>query len=112
MNIFWARNRSKLVSWCRMPSLVITALVLVSGLPAMTARAQTSFASAQVIGGTTGTVTNSNVGVVPTDNPPSIAGFAPNAPLWYSWTAPQSGEVEMDTIGSFSSAVVTNFTFG
>ena len=81
MNNFWARNRSKLVSWRRMPSVAVAALVMVSGLLAVTGRAQTSFASAQVISGTTGTVTNSNVGVVPTDNPPNIAGFAPNAPL-------------------------------
>jgi len=112
MKNFWARYRSKLVSWRRMPPVVVIALVLVNGLLAVTGRAQTTFASAQVISGTWGTVTNSNVGVVPSDNPPNIAGNPPNAPLWYSWTAPQSGEVEMDTVGSFSESAVTNFSFG
>jgi uncharacterized delta-60 repeat protein len=101
------------VSWCRMPSVRIIALVTVIVSLAITGRAQTSFATAQVLPGvTSGTVTNSNLGVVPTDNPPSIAGFAPNAPLWYSWTAPKSGEVEMDTVGSFFARVVTNVTIG
>ena len=32
---------------------------------------------------------------------PNIAGFAPNEPVWYQWTAPRRfGEVELDTIGS------------
>jgi uncharacterized delta-60 repeat protein len=106
MKIFWARNRSKLVPWCRVPSVRIFALVLASVSLAITGRGQTSFATAQAISGTWGTVTNSNTGVVPSDNPPNIAGFPPNAPLWYSWTAPLSGEVELDTIGSFSAAAV------
>ncbi len=59
-----------------------------------------------------GSVTNSNTGVVPSDNLPNIAGFPPNAPLWYLWTAPQSGEVELDTVGSFSAQVVTNVSVG
>jgi uncharacterized delta-60 repeat protein len=91
---------------------MVMALVLVSGLLAVSGRAQTSFATAQVISNTWGTVAGSNTGVVPTNNPPNIAGFPPNAPLWYSWTAPLSGEVEMDTIGSYSAQVVTNVTSG
>ena len=33
---------------------------------------------------------------------PSIAGFAPVAPVWFQWTAPlgYDGEVELDTVGS------------
>ncbi|HTR40225.1 MAG TPA: Calx-beta domain-containing protein, partial [Pseudomonadales bacterium] len=112
MKNFWARNRSEQVSWRRMPLIATIVLVIVGGFMAATGRAQTNFATAQVIYGTSGTVTNSNAGFVPNDNPPSIAGFAPNAPLWYSWTAPQSGEVEMDTIGSFSQSVVTNSILG
>jgi uncharacterized delta-60 repeat protein len=108
----FTRNRSNFVLLRRLPAVAITVLVLLSGLLAVTGRAQTNFMSAQVIYGTWGTVTNSNTGIVPSGNNPSIAGFPANAPLWYSWTAPQSGEVEMDTIGSFSSEVVTNDTFG
>ncbi len=62
--------------------------------------AQTSFSTAQVITGQWGSVTNDNTGVVPDPGGPSPAGFAPQHPLWYKWTAPESGEVTLDTIGS------------
>src|ERR1700761_5737756 len=63
-------------------------------------RAQTNFASAQVLTGNWGTVTNDNTGVTPDIGTPSIAGFAAHAPLWYQWTAPEDGEVTLDTVGS------------
>jgi uncharacterized delta-60 repeat protein len=77
--------------------IIVIASVLFS---AVSASAQDSFATAEPITGVFGYVTNDNTGVIPDVGAPSIAGFAPNAPLWYAWTAPQSGVVEMDTIGS------------
>ena len=63
-------------------------------------KAQTSFSSPQVLTGDWGSVTNDNTGNVPDPGFSGIAGFLPFAPVWYQWTAPQSGEVELDTIGS------------
>ncbi len=59
-----------------------------------------NFANAQVISGIWGSVTNSNVGATAQPNEPSHAGFPPAASIWYSWTAPLSGEVSFDTVGS------------
>ena len=68
-------------------------LVLLIGFMVSTGKAQTNFASAQVLAGNLGAVTNNNTGVTPDLGAPSNAGFAPNAPLWYQWTAPQDGVV-------------------
>ncbi len=70
------------------------------GLAASVGWSQTSFSGAQVISGQWGGVTNNNTGVVPDTGGPSHAGFAPQHTLWYRWTAPESGEVALDTIGS------------
>lgn len=69
-------------------------------LAASVGRAQTNFASAQVITGQWGSVTNDNTDAIPDAGGPSNAGVAPQHPLWYLWTAPQSGEVTLDTLGS------------
>jgi uncharacterized delta-60 repeat protein len=81
-------------------------LALLIGFAASTGKSQTNFASAQVLSGDWGIVTNNNTGATPNTGAPSNDGFAPNAPLWYQWTAPQDGVVEMDTIGS--SIFITN----
>ena len=70
------------------------------GLAASVALAQTSFNTAQVIAGQWGSVTNDNTTIVPDPGGPSPAGFPPQHPLWYAWTAPESGEVTFDTLGS------------
>ena len=62
--------------------------------------AQTSFGLPQILTGSWGAVTNDNTGNIPDAGFTGIAGFYPNAPVWYQWTAPQDGEVELDTIGS------------
>ena len=82
-------------------------LTILIGLVMSTGRAQTNFASAQVEGGDSGSVMNDNTGSIGnTDAPVNIAGFSPNHPLWYQWTASHDGDVELDTIGSI--ATVTN----
>ena len=83
---------------------LILGLMVLAGLMVNTGRAQNNFASAQVLVGSSGAVTNSNFGVTPDQKPgpPSTAGFPPNAPLWYQWTAPADGEVTLDTISSGS----------
>ncbi|MEY2427332.1 MAG: serralysin, partial [Verrucomicrobiota bacterium] len=90
---------------CLPPLLQVARLSLLLGLPvaATSAWAQFSFFSPQAIFGEWGGVTNDNSGVTPDPGGPSHAGFVPNAPLWYTWTAPESGEVTLDTLGSVDS---------
>ena len=76
------------------------ALILLVGLMAITAQGQNSFYTPQVLVGDWGSVTNDNSTNVPDSSCPNIAGFTPNAPVWYQWTAPRDGVVELDTIGS------------
>src|ERR1035437_3065748 len=81
-------------------TIVWLAMLAGLGLAANVGWAQTSFSSAQLISGQWGSVTNDNTGIVPDTGGPSHAGFAPHHPLWYKWTAPESGEVTLDTLGS------------
>ncbi len=85
---------------CRLTGVVRLGLFAFFSMFACAGWAQTNFNSAQVISGQWGTATNDNTGVVPDSGGPSHAGFAPQHPLWYKWTAPESGEVTLDTIGS------------
>ena len=75
------------------------ALFLLAGLLAVSVQGQTSFYSPQMLVGASGSETNDNAGNIPDSGCPNIAGFAPNAPVWYTWTATKDGVVEMDTIG-------------
>ena len=70
------------------------------GLAASVGWSQTSFYSPQIISGQWGGVTNDNTGVIPDLGGPSHGGFPPQHTLWYQWTAPESGEVTLDTLGS------------
>ena len=88
---------------------LILGLMILASLMVNTGRAQTNFASAQVLVGNSGAVTNSNFSAVQ-PGAPSIAGFPPNAPLWYQWTAPVDGEVTLDTIGSGPDTVLAVFS--
>ena len=89
------QNLASGTGWAKLGLLILAGLIMVNA-----GRAQTNLASAQVLTGDYGSVTNNNLLVVPAPGAPNIAGFAPFAPLWYQWTAPSSGEVELDTIGS------------
>ena len=86
------------------------ALLALAGCAANMGQAQTNFAAPLMLAGNWGSVTNNNTGVVPDAGNPGIAGNYPNAPLWYKWTAPADGEVQLDTIGS--SVVATNISIG
>ena len=85
------------------------ALVLLAGGTASFVQAQNSFSSAQSIAGEWGAVTNDNSSVVADPSFPGIAGNFPNAPLWYKWTAPHDGAVQLDTVGS--QVLATNTTY-
>ncbi|MGA2246808.1 MAG: Calx-beta domain-containing protein, partial [Verrucomicrobiota bacterium] len=94
------RTAASLAAWLKLLCLLLAVCA------ASTVKAQTNFASSEVIAGQWGSITNDNTGAAPSVGEPSIAGSPPNAPLWYQWTAPYSGVVEMDTIGSGN--LVTN----
>jgi len=59
-----------------------------------------NFASAQVISGSAGSVTGSNVGATNEAGEPGHAGNPGGKSIWYYWTAPGNGPVAMDTVGS------------
>jgi hypothetical protein len=99
-----------------------TALILAFGMVASLAVAQPTndnFASATVISGTAGALTNeSNVGatmeageqtsIIADDTSPfSVSVMASD---WYSWTAPANGNVTFDTIGSGLDTVLAAYT--
>ena len=74
--------------------------ILLACLTAEVGRAQDSFTTAEVLAGDSGSVTVTNTGVVPDPGAPSIAGLPPQNTVWFQWYATNSGEVEIDTIGS------------
>jgi hypothetical protein len=59
-----------------------------------------NFSSAVKISGSSGTVTGSNVGATKETGEPNHAGNAGGASVWYTWTAPSSGQVTITTAGS------------
>jgi uncharacterized delta-60 repeat protein len=61
-----------------------------------------SFYSPVVIGGGWGRTNVSNLTSLPDTGMPTLAGYSPNAPVWFKWTAPADGEVTLDTIGSLA----------
>jgi uncharacterized delta-60 repeat protein len=71
------------------------------GLAASSSMAQT-FASPIVLDTTStwGATNFDNTGATPSPGSPPIAGFAEVNPIWFQWTAPQPGEVTLDTLGS------------
>jgi len=71
--------------------------------------AQGTFGNPIVISGGWGNITQDNTGFASLPGEPSIAGIAPNAPVWFQWTATQDGEVEFDTVGSVAQEVYYTF---
>ena len=59
-----------------------------------------NFASPTVLTGDWGSTNVDNTLGTHEAGEPSHAGFPANASVWYQWTAPQDGEVALDTIGS------------
>ena len=90
--------------------LIKLGLVILACFAADVGRAQFTFATAPTLSGYWGSVMNDNTSGGPEANAPQIAGFTNNAPLWYQWTAPVDGEVELDTIGSAPDTVLAVFT--
>lgn len=72
--------------------------------------ANDNFANAQVISGSSGTTTGSNVGATKESGEPNHAGNAGGASVWYRWTAPSSGTATIDTIGSNFDTLLAVYT--
>jgi uncharacterized delta-60 repeat protein len=71
-----------------------------------------SFASAAALDSSSlsGSISANNLGATTEAGEPSHAGFPALQSLWYKWTAPQDGEVQMDTIGSSFDTVLAVYT--
>lgn len=73
--------------------------------------ANDNFETPTFLGSTTsGSISDNNTGATAETNEPSHAGFPANSSLWYTWTAPQSGDIEVDTIGSSVDTVLAIYT--
>ena len=59
-----------------------------------------NFAQRTVVSGKSGTIRGTNVGATKQAGEPAHAGDAGGASIWYSWTAPSSGRVTIDTFDS------------
>jgi hypothetical protein len=64
------------------------------------APANDNFANATVLTGTSISVTGTNIGATKQPGEPNLAGNRGGASVWYSWTAPGSGTVSLNTHGS------------
>ena len=69
-----------------------------------------SFASASGISGASGRATGSNAGAGKEPGEPDHAGDSGGASLWWSWTAPASGAVTIDTAGSDFDTLLAVYT--
>jgi len=86
---------------------VATDAVGVTGSPvsatltiAAPAPANDKFANAAALTGMSVTVTGTNVGATKEPGEPAIVGNAGGKSVWYTWTAPASGKVSLNTHGS------------
>jgi Ca2+-binding RTX toxin-like protein len=77
---------------------------------ALAAPANDDFANAQVITGTTGSVTGSNIAATKEIGEPDHAGNPGGHSIWYSWTAPADGNIAFTTGGSTFDTLLAVYT--
>jgi hypothetical protein len=68
------------------------------------------FANCQGIGGSAGIINGANAGASKEVGEPNHAGNAGGRSIWYCWTAPVSGMVTMDTVGSSFDTLLAVYT--
>src|SRR5437588_11088673 len=68
------------------------------------------FATAQMLSGTSGSATGSNVGATKETGEPTHAGNLGGASVWYSWTAPSTGTLTLNTTGSNFNTLLAVYT--
>lgn len=69
-----------------------------------------SFAACEFIGGSTGTTTDSNRSATKEPGEPNHAGDPGGHSIWYCWTAPNTGSVTFDTVGSTFDTLLAVYT--
>jgi mucin-19 len=69
-----------------------------------------AFANAVALGGTNFSVTGSNVGATKEPGEPNHAGNAGGRSVWWSWTAPVSGTMTLNTVGSSFDTLLAVYT--
>src|SRR5207244_6219758 len=74
--------------------------------------ANDAFVNAQSISGASGSVTGSNANATKESGEPYHAGDAGGRSVWYYWTAPGSGSVTIDTVGSTFNTLLGVYTGG
>ena len=81
-----------------------------SSFTALAAPSNDNFASAQIISGTSGTVSGSNVAATKETGEPDHAGDPGGKSVWYRWTAPSSGTWTFNTVGSSFNTLLAIYT--
>jgi subtilisin family serine protease len=90
---------------------VTTPRILVNAALDGTSRpANDDFADAQLLTGAAGAVTGDNTGGTAEPGEPAHAGTPARASIWYRWTAPATGTVTFDTLGSNFDTVLAVYT--
>ena len=69
-----------------------------------------NFANRTSISGTSATVTGTNVGATKESGEPNPVGNSGGKSVWWTWTAPSSGSVQIDTIGSSFDTIMGVYT--
>ena len=85
--------------------------ILVSGtVTPLAAPVNNNFANRTSISGTSATVTGTNVGATKESGEPNPVGNSGGKSVWWTWTAPSSGSVQIDTIGSSFDTILGVYT--
>lgn len=91
--------------------LVLAAtLALAVGSAQAAGPANDNFSDAQLLSGAGGTVTGTNAGATREPGEPDLTGLGMGFTVWYSWTAPSSGQFEFNTNGSDFNTVLGIWT--
>jgi hypothetical protein len=80
------------------------------GNVAVTVPTNDNFGLAATISGGSGTTSGTNIRATKESGEPNHAGNAGGASIWYNWTAPASGSVTIDTIGSTPDTLLGVYT--
>ena len=88
------------LNWRRATAVLAATVVVWTGGAAWAQPANDNFANAEVLAGLHGSVSNDTAQATAEPGEPSHAGFPAANTVWYRWTAPQDGEVQLDTLSS------------
>jgi len=93
-------------------SICAGGLLLCLGFPGQEAHAATndSFASAQIIAGSSGMTSGDNIGATKQPTEPDHADDSGGSSVWFSWTAPASGVFLFHTFGSGFDTLLAVYT--